>query len=55
MGVMKLGTIVYEKSGKSKSNNAPFFSKIHQMALSMFKNASNQKTDATLKDQLFEI
>ena len=25
------------------------------MALSMFKNASNQKTDATLKDQLFKI
>ncbi len=24
------------------------------MALSMFKNASNQKTEATLKDQLFE-
>ena len=25
------------------------------MALSMFKNASNQKTDATLKDQLFKM
>ena len=25
------------------------------MVLSMFKNASNQKTDGTLKDQLFEI
>ena len=24
MGGMKLGTLVYEKSGKSKSNNAPF-------------------------------
>ena len=23
-GGMKLGTLVYEKSGKSKSNNAPF-------------------------------
>ena len=25
------------------------------MVLSMFKNASNQKTDATLKNQLFKI
>ena len=33
----------------------PLFSKIHQRALSMSKNASNQKTDATLKNQLFKM
>ena len=33
----------------------PFSSKIHQRALSMFKYASNQKTDATSKNQLFKI
>jgi hypothetical protein len=33
----------------------PLFSKIHQRALSITKNASNQKTDATLKNQLFKI
>ena len=32
----------------------PLFSKIHQRALCMFKNALNQKTDATSKNQLFE-
>ena len=32
----------------------PLFSKIHQRALSMFKEVSNQKTDATSKNQLFE-
>ena len=31
------------------------FLKIHQRALSIFKNASNQKTDATLKNQLSKI
>ena len=33
----------------------PLFSKIHQRALSMLKNASNQKTNTTLKNQLFKI
>ena len=33
----------------------PLFSKIHQRALSMSENASNQKTDATLKNQLFKL
>ena len=33
----------------------PLFPKTHQMVLSMFKNASNQKTDDTLKNQLFKI
>ena len=32
----------------------PLFSKIYQRALSMLKNALNQKTDATSKNQLFE-
>ena len=31
------------------------FPKIHQRAMSMFKNASNQKTDGTLKNQLYKI
>ena len=33
----------------------PLFSKISQRALSMTKNAWIQKTDATLKNQLFKI
>ena len=40
---------------KMKSNCANILSKIHQRMLSMFKDTSNQGTDATLKNQLFKL
>ena len=50
---------IVREGGKPKEVNfdveVPSDHKIHQRALSMVRNASNQKIDATLKNQLFEI
>ena len=47
---MKLGTLVYEKNGKSKSYNGPFVRTIHLhlgYTISKVKNCSKSKSETT--------
>ena len=52
MGGMKLGPIVYEKKGKSKSNNGPFVGTIQlnvpgTLLISKVENCSKSKSETT--------
>ena len=48
-------TIAISPNSNEIKISGPLFSKIHQMALGIVSNASNQKTDTTPKKQLFMI